>query len=106
MSPEKQETGPEFSAKQLALLQFYATTIEGLLIMIYRSDPVKYDKLLTLAQLTIRELQALAKQRTEFRTIASDCDPGETRCTDGLCHPANDPTCCEISIPTPGAELS
>ena len=94
MSPKQQET-VEFSAKRLALLQFYVTTIEGLVVMIYRSDPQKSDRLSQLLQLTIRELQALAKG--EFGMMMN-CDPGEERCADGLCHPINDPTCSDIPV--------
>ena len=97
MSPQDR-TAAEFSAKRLALIQFYATQIEGLAIMIYRSDPPKYDRLSGLLQLTIRELKVLAKQELEGEARGA-CDPGEERCADGLCHPKNDPTCCEIIIP-------
>ena len=100
MSPE-QAMYPQFSAKRLALLQFYATTIEGLLIMIYRSDPEKYARLVGLAQMSIRELQVLAKAEGVLGTSGPGCDPDEERCADGLCHPKNDPTCCQITIPTP-----
>ena len=90
----------EFNAKRMALLQFYATRIEGYALMIYRSDPHKFSTLSFLLQQHIRTLQDLAKSQGEFTGLSlSTCDTGEVRCSDGLCHPINDPTCCEADAP-------
>jgi len=96
MSPAEEKSDQKFS-KRLALLQFYTTTITGLVLMIFRSDPEKYYRLVKELQGSIARLQELGKERT---VGLSQCDDGEERCTsDGLCHPKNDPTCCDISLP-------
>ena len=99
MTPAQQDPA-EFSAKKLALLQFYATKIEGYILMIYRSDPEKFKTLSFVLQQHLKVLQDLAKSEGEFQIFPlSGCDVGEVRCSDGLCHPQNDPTCCDANMP-------
>ncbi len=97
----------EKDAVNLALLQYYASTIEGLSVMIYRSDPrasrPKFGSLQRALHHCIEDLQRLARsgapprgsETGQVKDSRSCPNPGEKICSDGLCHDIDDPTCCD-----------
>lgn len=106
-NPETRWEPSEKDAVNLALLQYYSSTIQGLAVMIYRSDPKasrpKFSPLQRALHHCIEDLQRLAKAGASSRGYepgqikdARSCpNPGEKICSDGLCHAIDDPTCCD-----------
>jgi hypothetical protein len=81
---------PDQTALELALIRWYALSIEKLATDLYITDRANLPAVKAALSAALQQLSTLRKSLKDDTSMASSCPPGYVRC-EGICVPECDP---------------